>query len=447
MNLKVFFISFLSLLFFFNQGYGQQEELPQNLTMEDAVNLALKFNFNIEQKTIQTAIALKRIDELKWQKIPDIYASFDMRYNIVVPTTPVPSIAFNPSANKDEILPLKMMTRWRNSAGINANYDLFNPQTFGQLKEAKQKVVISQADKEISIQQLTFITQQDYVACLLAQDQLLLAISDTLNKHELLLVFQDKQTAGRLKVNDLNNVMIEKNEAISTYFEALRILNNTKAQLLEDMGFEADKVEDIYLIGNLLDLYAVYHQKEPSEMKSQTLMKIEQEKTLTTLKLKNTKMTALPKVSLNGFWGTNYFSNQFEIFSSPFWYGNTYLGLNVNVPITTGLDRLKRVESLNLQLKQDELNYKIEELERKKLKVQLQEDLTYRQENLLLKENNKKLRKENLDIDSELLKNGRMTTDEWAKSNLLYLQSSSAFLQAIYDYIIVKIELDRIAHD
>lgn len=443
MNLKrryFLLAGFLSLTLI---AHSQEKELPQNISIEEAVQLALKYSLNLEQQRLQTHISLKKIEEIKWQKIPDIYANFDVRYNAVVPTTPVPAKAFYPNATDGEILPLKFMTKWRNSAGVNLNYDIFNPGNYGKIREARQEAEISGTEEKITRFNLTYLIEQDYIACLIAREQLTLSIFDTLSKDRILNMMQDRFDAGKIVLNELNNIRVEKNNALSAWLEAQKIYDNSLTQLLNNMGFAPDKAEAIHLSENLSDLLAVFQQTKPTAQQSQTLQKLEQQRELSEIQLKNIKLGLLPTVSLNGFWGTNYFNNRFDLFDSPFWYGNSYLGLSINLPITRGIDRVKKADVLDLQIKQSRIDYEIQQLNQAKNLAGLQKELSYRAQNLSLKEKNKELSNANLQQDRELLESGRLLSGDWSRSNLQYLKASTEYLQAIYDYLIVCIEIEK----
>lgn len=443
MNLKRRYFLLPGLLLLTLMGYSQQKELPQSISMEEAVQLALKYNLHLEQKNLETRVSLKKVEEIKWQKIPDIYANFDLRYNAVAPTTPVPAKAFYPNAADDEIMPLKFMTKWRNTAGINVEYDIFNPNNYGKIREAEQEVEISKTDEKITRLNLTYLTRQDYTACLIAHEQLVLAIADTLSKDRIHNMMRDRYEAGRIVLSELNNIRVEKNNALSTWLEVQKIYDNSLTQLLNDMGFEPHEAEAVHLSENLSGLLAAFQQTKPGDTQSQTLQKLAQQRELSEIQLKNTKLGFLPTVSLNGFWGTNYFNNRFDIFYSPFWYGNSYLGLSVNLPITRGIDRVKKAEVLELQIKQSRIDYEIKQLDQAQNFARLQKELTFRQQNLSLKEKNKELSRANLLQDTELLENGRLLTGDWSRSNMQYLRASTEYLQAVYDYLIVGMELEK----
>src|SRR5699024_7147351 len=108
--------------------------------------LALSKSSNLKIDSLQIAVAKKKLSNQKWQKIPEIYANYNLRYNLIIPTTPVPAIAFNPAAKKGEIMPLRFSTDWISSGGINLNYDLFNPNKNGKTKTAQQKVIIQKTE-------------------------------------------------------------------------------------------------------------------------------------------------------------------------------------------------------------------------------------------------------------------------------------------------------------
>ncbi len=438
----LFIILVTCLVFTTTKTNAQEQPVLQKLSLERAQSIALQNNPELQVKTINTAIAQKKIEQAKWEKIPDIYANIDLRRNLIIPTTPVPAKAFNPDAEKGEIMPLQFMTDWSSQAGINASFDLFNPKIHGQIKEAKQQAQIKSITQKISANQLKYQVGADYAALIIAKKQFQLAIADTINKTKILAMVQEQHQAGRLTISELNNTRSNKNQSISRYFKASKILISAKAQLLTDLGISPKEKERLSISDDINSL--LYTNNKNLQKNSLSLTKRKQERRLTKVQLHNTKLEFLPTVSLEGFYGSNFYNNDFDIFKDQNWYGNSYVGLSINIPITQGLDRIKKINQLQLQKQVDKANYKAQKNQLQLEKLQAQQDIVYKKKVLQQKKKNMALIQKNLLSAKDKFSSGRLLISELLKNDFLYQKAKTNYLQAAYDYILAKMQLKKV---
>ncbi len=446
MKFKSVFLS----IFLFHLFYcvsAQQIALPPNLSLEEAQEIALKNNPNIRIDALNVAISQKQVEQARWEKIPDIYANYDLRRNLIIPTTPVPAKAFNPDAPEGKLLPLKFSTNWTSNTGLNARVDLFNPQTHGKIKETVQQAALSKTDKEITANELKFKVGKDYGACIIAKEQLELAIADTISKSEILKMTREQYEAGRIKITDLNRAVSEKSNALSNYLHAVKILASARVQLLADMGYDPSQNYTFRIsdrIPNLLSSFKKVHEKGGNSL---SLKKWKQQKKLTEIQLQNIQSGFFPTVSLNGFYGSNYFDNDFDLFNNKNWYGNSYIGISVKIPITEGLDRLKQMEALRLQRESDQAGYRAQRNQVQLDKIQARQDAAYKEKDLLQKEKNMRLTRKNLQTAQSQFSSGRLLSGDLAQADFAYQQAKTAYLQAAYDFIVAKMYLEKISRE
>lgn len=192
------FFSLACLLLLAFRSFGQTETLPTQLPLEKAIEIGLKNYSSIKQNALQTEIAKRQVEVEKWNRIPELFANFDLRRNLIVPTTPVPAIAFNPNASPGEIMPLRFATDWSASSGVNLNYNFFDPTSNGKVKEALQKEKIQQKDEAMNRLRHRYQIEEDYAACLIAQKQLELAIQDTVQHAQIVAIANTKVKEGRM---------------------------------------------------------------------------------------------------------------------------------------------------------------------------------------------------------------------------------------------------------
>lgn len=446
MKMKSFFFFGLLMLRFCSLQ-AQETRLPEQLSLEEAIGIALKNNAELKVKSLNTAIFKKQEEQALREKIPDVYANYNLRRNLIIPTTPVPAIAFNPNANSGEILPLQFSTNWTSNAGLNAQWDIFNPENHGLTKEARQKSAISATEEKISANELEFKVGSDYAACIIAKKQLQLATADTVSKNKVLAMTREQYAAGRLKVTDLNQVSSEKNEALSNLLKAQNIFIISKAQLLADMGFSPNQNYAFSFSDSLSNILTNYSPEQPASPNSLSLQKLGKQEELTHIQLQNAQYGFLPTVSLTGFYGANYFDSDFALLNGENWYGNSYVGLSINVPITRGLNRVKKIEGLRLQGKADQESYKARQIQIQLESFQAQQDVLLKEKILQQKEKNRTLAKENLEAVTSQFENGRLLSGDWVKSDFLFRQAKTDYLQAAYDYIIAKMKVEKVSKE
>src|SRR5690606_9342731 len=106
------------------------------------------------------------------------------------------------------------------------------------------------------------------------------------------------------------------------------------------------------------------------------------------------RRNSLPTISLNGYYGANYFDNRFEIFKGSNWYGNSFINVGVRLPLSENLLRSKELARLKIEEDVIAQNLKAAENERQNNIRQAQTALRYRQFEFAR-------RKENLDMAEE----------------------------------------------
>lgn len=438
-SITILFIMIVSL----NQAWAQQVTIPETISLYNAQEIALKNNPDLRVKLIETRISSKKVEQAQWKKIPDIYAGYGLRRNLIIPTTPVPAKAFNPGAPEGALMPLKFSTAWTSNATLNVKVDLFNPDQYGQVEEARQQVAISEMDFKISGNNLQYTIGKDYGACIIAKGQLKLAIEDTLSKTSVLKMAEDQYDAGRIKITDINQIEADKNTTLNNYFQAQKILASAKAQLLADMGYNPSGNYSFSFADSLQSLLSLFRKKDSNDTASLSLQKWDQQKRLTDIQLQYTRAGFLPTVSLQGLLGTNYYDNNFGVFNSDHWYGNSYVGLSVKLPITGELDRVNQIGQLHLQQQVDEANYMAQQNKNQLEKTQAHQDVIYTSKALLRQKKNMELADQNLQTAKEQFSEGRLLAGDLAKNDFLFQQAKTAWLQAAYDFIVAKMDLQK----
>lgn len=431
-------------LFCFTGVFGQNATVPKELSLNKAQQIAFENNPDFQVQILKSKISEKKVEQAKWGRIPDVYADYGLKCNLIIPTTPVPAKAFDPNAMEGELMPLKFATNWSSNAGLNLKYDLFNPQKYGEVKEAEQQTVLSEIDQQIEKNNLEYKVGKDYAASIIAKKQMELAIADTISKNKILKMTREQYDAGRMKITDLNLAQTNRNEAVSNFAEATKILATSKLQLLADMGFDPSIENAFTLSDSISNLLTVYNGNNDEGEGSLSLKKRTQQKELTEIRLHNARNGFLPTVSLNGYLGTNYYDNDFRYFDHKNWYGNSFVGLSLMLPLTQGLNRVKKIDDLQLQNKMDEVNYRAQQNQIQLEATKAKQEAHFQEENLKQKKKNMELSRHNWETAVDQFSEGRLLSGDLSKMDYTHQQAKTNYLQAAYEFLIAKMTLEQL---
>lgn len=397
----------------------------QNVSLEEVLQNST--NQEVLQADKQVEIEKIKLKIQQSKRVPNIFGEANLQRNLIVPTTPVPAIAFNPNAAAGEIMPLRFATNWTAKAGLQLAFDIFNPETEGNIREAKlrqQKALIDQketkrnADNEI---------RNLYAQVVLAQNQYQVAKELLDNYLVTLNIMKLRYDAGRISEIEMNNTLKKVYELEQLEQEAQLVLLNKKIALIpyynvDFNAFFSTPIEDV-LNGT------------KSNLSKSNTESLEIDKALNDLKIKNINMLAAPKLTLNGYLGSQFYNNQFRIFDKDYWFGTSYVNVALRIPITEAYERSlqkKQLKYENMVLESKLLNSnsndKIEDLQRNN-DIQILEQKVKNQEKIVkLSESNKAILKAQVD-------EGTVLITEYNKELESYLEQMKRFWQAQYDLL------------
>lgn len=92
--------------------------------------------------------------------------------------------------------------------------------------------------------------------------------------------------------------------------------------------------------------YAQHVQKQ-----NYTLQTLALDQARTTAQYQGLHRQLLPSVSLNAYWGEQYFDNDFRVFRGESWYGNSFINVALRIPISAYLTAQPTLRRLGLQSK------------------------------------------------------------------------------------------------
>lgn len=333
-----------------------QKPISESLTLDRAMDYALGHSPILSVEKLKLEDVTIQVKESRLEHIPDIYLSGELRRNLIIPATPVPAHAFNPSSPESEIMYLQFNTKWNSSAGVNLKYDLFNPEKLHRVAQQKQQLRIQEYEAQISIDDFKERLALAYAECVIAEEQKLLLLKDTVYYAGLLNNANQLYMKERITLavkNDANRIY---NESIANLLEAEKIAGGErKAELLYLMGMEVT-LENIASLNLKEDITALLKNIEENSSYTPALNNLEELRqqevvNLAILRLKTASWKyAPPTLTINGYYGSSYYNNEPSFFNNKYWRGgNSYIGVSLKVPVTQSLTTSSEVSRLRLQ--------------------------------------------------------------------------------------------------
>lgn len=365
---------------------------------------------------------------LRLDKLPVIYADANVQRNIIIPTTPVPAIAFDPSAKEGAILPLKFATKWNAKAGFQLEWQLFNPSTKSKLIDQQlktEKEELTYAKEEVTWQKDAILA---YAAVVLATEQYQIALTDSSNFAQILQTVQNRFQEGRVQNSEYITAQQELERKILLRKESWAVLQEANLEL--NSYSNLDEIQ--YLSSNLEDIEGFIKQQVFDSYEIQLL---QTEKQITLNQNLDIRRQLLPSLTLNGFYGQQYFSNNLNLVAKDGWYGSSFINLAVRIPISAyfsqgvGFRKVALQEQLlEYQIREEEAN-ELNDLKRKQVRVwNLKERILGLQ----------KIEKLAIALEQEKLHQldaGRILISDYQQVNSSVLKAKQDIWQAQYDLI------------
>tara|TARA_B110000977_G_scaffold201675_1_gene297672 strand:+ start:1761 stop:3089 length:1329 start_codon:yes stop_codon:yes gene_type:complete len=432
----------LSLILAF-ASFGQS-----SFSLEEAIKYAVKNHSNMKNANLELENALQKINETRAIGLPQISGEAQFQNFIEIPTTVVPASSFNPMAAPGEVSELQFGTEFNTSASLSASQIIFNGSYLVGLKTSKVFKSVSEFNKvktELDVKENVLkayygvLAAEKTVAALTDIDATSQKIyDDTKVMYEQGLIEEDNVTQLSL------NVLTAKNSLRA----ANRQLQDAKIYLKLQMGM---KLTDVISLTSKFDNVITTMDVNGSEVTSDVSQNINylmmnQQLKLGALNVQYEKSKYLP--TLSGFISHSQqaMGNEFNAFSGGTWYPTSVWGLNLAVPIFSSGMRRAVVNQASISLLQTENNLS-------ELKKGLSVQTSMAKSNYDNAFDTYTTSKEAVKISKKIYNNyqykfkeGLITSLDLSQIQTQYLSAETQYIQAIYNLINAKIELDKITN-
>ena len=434
----------LSVFVFFLIGALMAQEKEIRMSMEEAVDYAIKNNYNnqIAANNIEAA------EEKKWETttigLPQINGKVDYQYWLKQQISLIPAEVFG--GMEGDFAEVVFGTKQNVNAAVTLNQLLFDGSYLVALQSAKTYLKISKQAKEKTELSTREAVINAYGNVLVAEKSIAILennkkiLSKSLSETEKIYengltelenVEQLQITLGNLE-NNLRNTIRLKNIGYQMLDIALGNVKGQKIVLTDTLENLVFQNTDLSLISKSFNIekHIDYKMAKNNTQVNELMVKLEKSK-------------ALPSLSAFINYGVNANSESFTFFDGDQnWFDYSLLGVSLNVPIFSSFARKSRTAQAKIELENSLI-----QLQEVKQKLNLQTERAKSEYQLSLE--NYETAKKNLNLAERIEKKQQIKFFEGISSsfdlsqaqNQLYTQQSN-YVQSMLNVIAKKAQLE-----
>lgn len=399
----------------------------QSLSIDDLWN-TYQDHAMAKEKATTVAMQREQVRIRSAEKSPVIYGEVDLQRNLVIPSTPVPAIAFDPDADEGAILPLKFSTKWNSKAGVKLEWSLFEPSRKSNLESDQLALERATLEEREVMQDLKSEATLAYAGVVLATHQYQLAVEDSTQYAQIKQVIGDRYRAGRAPSDEYILAQQEFERKRIRLHEAWTILQEANFQLYEYIDLDDIQVlsSDLQEIRNRLVGYSKHEYQIEILQLDRESARIDQ---------KSLRDNLLPTLRFNAYLGTQFFSNELRITDNHNWHGHSFVNLGLQIPISAYFNQSSNRKKAALQ--QRIIGYRIQQ---EILETNL--DARQRTHRLELAEQRSEIMKKIAQLAQqkktekwEAYRAGRVLLSEYNQAHSEHLAAQQDVWQAEYDWL------------
>jgi outer membrane protein TolC len=382
---------------------------------------------------LQIQIGQAELDELRQYRIPVFYADANMQRNLIIPTTPVPAIAFDPTAKEGAVIPLKFSTRWSSKVGLQAEWNIFDPKRRLDEKEKTLRIRRAELQKESNAQDWKRNATLAYASVVLATKQYVQAQQDSANYSEIVALSKRRYEAGR----ENSSVYLETQQE----FERKRIQLHEAWSVLWEADLELRKYIDLSETTSLTtDIVEIQEFVQDKSDKNYAVQLLEIDREVADLETGRIKRQLLPTLTMNAYLGEQYFSNELQLTKRDDWFGNSYVNLALRIPLSAYFTSRPVLRQTQLQStlysKQIEEEIRNDDIDNQQNAV----NLKAAQQKIQSLKHIEQLAKQNMEEQKAAYLGGRLLLDAYNRSIITHHRAVLDIWQAEYDFIALLLD-------
>jgi len=398
-------IIFILLTFIATNGIAQ-------ITFKECIESGLANRANIKSTKSEVFLSRLKSIEIKSKFLPQISVAYDYRYNPIIATQIVP-IGQLSSMPTDESRAIQFGTNWQQNAGVTLYQPIIDHSIQNRIKEFKLNESLSSIELNKIETELIFEIAKSYIRVVTYGYQVEESVSDTLRSYQTYSILKAKSLEGKVLKTELNNALVNHNANITNYMKTLSSVVSEKIYLfyLTNISLERILNEKFDLIPQSFFSDFMDDKNIQFDLVPEMLIIKNKEQTINQ-QIKTERTKYLPTVGLQGFLGVNQFTQSFNPVLANSWFGSSYIGLSIKLPLFSPDKSINGEKQLRTQLQIN--NNQKEELIHLRNKEFLQKNIEIERlkNEIDIVKNSVSLQNENVKLYQQRLQSGQYTAIE-----------------------------------
>lgn len=400
-------------------------------------------NHSVQRKAAQQAYAESSLttEQKRLYKKIQVGSSYEYRFNPIIPAQLVPVGQFNPIPTS-ETRAIQFGAPFQQSLGISAFQPLIQVQDKLAVQESEWKEASARFDLLQSQSDQDWEVVRTYAQLQFVQAQQKEAVQDTLRSFLSFQTVQARFKEGKVLKTDWNQSVLQHRANLLAWQKLGAAIRSEQIYLAYLTGWDWEDLRD-----QTLSTSFEWNALSPTILPADSLISYQKlgiEEELIQLSRQKDKALWVPSVGLQGYLGANQFSQTGNPFLANSWFGNSFIGLQVQIPLQAfGKNELKekkwRVQQDLIQSKKQIL---IQDQQRDFQKVQnelsrIQAEMNWQTENL-------HLWTENVQIYQKRLSEGQVTPKDLILAETELQKNRDRLITLRQEWFLTWIQFNRL---
>ncbi|WP_160714351.1 TolC family protein [Chitinophaga solisilvae] len=413
---------------------------PQRLSAKEAVDYALANQSSIKTAKLDELIQLAKNKEVSGMALPTIAGTGMYQYNPILQKQMFNMKNFG--GGRDSFAVISFQLPHNLQGEVRLTQTLFDPSVLVALQARKTlEALVSQGvtKSEIDVKANVY---KAYYNVLSAEKALRILSNNIATLEKILADTKETYKNGLVEKLDVDRLVVQFTNLQTEQTKLRNLIELGYASLKYQIGMPikqpvtlTDTLSTAEIVAGTLDLDKFDYSQRVEYRLLQT------QKAANEFDLKRYKLKGLPSLQLFVATGAMRGSDKFDYLQSQSYYGYLNTGLNLSVPIFSGLQRRRQVDQAMLNVKKNEVA-----IENAKLGIDLEREQsasTFRNNvlNLEAQEKNMKLAEDVHSLTQIKYREGVGSSVEMSTAENDLLTAQNNYFTALYNAVVAKIDL------
>lgn len=397
-------------------------------TVKEAVDYALVNQYAVRNAKLDELRQLAVNKEVSGRALPQVSGTGTFQDNPIIQKQLIDASNFDPSVPKGTLVPFAFGLKYNAIGNVDLNQVLFDPSVLVALQA--RKTLEDLARKGVKKSEIDVKTEvyKAYYNVLAADKAQKILEESVLRMEKTLSETRETYKNGLVEKLDVDRLVVQYNNLKS---EVVRIRNVREvgiAALKFQMGMPMKQQLELTDTLSNEALTAGIDDQQGFTYNSRIEYQLaEVQKKANEYNLKRYRMEGLPSLNAFGQAGVSRASNTFNYFEQQLWYGYVSWGLNLKIPIFSGMQRKRRVDQAFIEVKKSDLAL---ENARNSIDLDQTSSTTNLRNNITTLEN----QEENMKLANEVYNTSNIKYKEGVGSSLEMITAETALLTAQNNY-------------